>query len=87
MHPWAETAARSQPQGTIYTTWNQVAQDYHESGARVGARTGRLSSTPNFQNIPNLFEQKPIIVSGLNAMCNIGYLRNLLAEYPLPQCR
>lgn len=85
MSPWAETAARSS--GIIYTTWNQVAQDYHESGARVGARTGRLSSTPNFQNIPNLFEQKPIIVSGLRAMRSIGYLRNLLAEHPLPQCR
>lgn len=85
MGPWAATASRSR--GTIYTTWNQVAQDYHESGARMGARTGRLSSTPNFQNIPNLFEEKPIIVSGLQAMGKVSYLKQLVAENPLPQCR
>lgn len=34
----------------IFTTWNQVKGD-------VGTRTGRLSSTPNFQNIPKEFSQ------------------------------
>ena len=34
--------------GRIYTSWNQV------KGSEYGARTGRMSSTPNFQNIPTL---------------------------------
>lgn len=49
MSKWLETAEHSD--GLIFTTWNQVKGD-------VGTRTGRLSSTPNFQNIPNEF--KPI---------------------------
>jgi len=49
MKPWLYTADMSG--GMIYTTWNQVKGD-------VGTRSGRLSSTPNFQNIPNEF--KPI---------------------------
>ena len=35
--------------GFIFTTWNQVKGD-------KGTRTGRLSSTPNFQNIPKEFQ-------------------------------
>lgn len=37
----------------IFTSWNQVKGDAR--GGNVGARTGRLSSTPNFQNIPKVF--------------------------------
>ncbi len=51
MAPWLVTAEKSG--GLIYTTWNQV-KTYGERG-NVGARTGRLSSTPNFQNIPKEF--------------------------------
>lgn len=47
MYPWLEMAKESG--GFIYTNWNQV------KGA-VGTRTGRLSSTPNFQNIPKEFD-------------------------------
>ncbi|MES2200734.1 MAG: DNA polymerase [candidate division FCPU426 bacterium] len=47
MEPWLLTAEKSQ--GFIYTWWNQV------KGSDAGARTGRLSSTPNFQNIPQEF--------------------------------
>jgi DNA polymerase-1 len=85
MTPWSATATRSG--GLIYTSWNQVAQDYHESGARKGTRTGRLSSTPNFQNIPNNFDDKPIIVRALIAMNKNAELRRLLEKYPLPQVR
>lgn len=49
MEPWAKTALASG--GVIYTLWNQVRS------ADSGTRTGRLSSTPNFQNIPK--EAKP----------------------------
>ena len=51
MEPWLAVAERSG--GLIYTTWNQTKTP--SSGGSVGTRTGRLSSTPNFQNIPNEF--------------------------------
>lgn len=51
MMPWLETAKQSD--GLIFTTWNQTKST--ESGGAVGTRTGRLSSTPNFQNIPKEF--------------------------------
>lgn len=51
MVPWLQTAEKSN--GLIYTTWNQVRVERGSGG--VGARTGRLSSSPNFQNIPNVF--------------------------------
>ena len=50
MKPWLTTAMRSS--GLIFTQWNQVRTD------EFGARTGRFSSSPNFQNIP--LEFKPI---------------------------
>jgi len=54
MMPWLKTAQQSG--GVIYTQWNQTRAT--DSGGSVGTRTGRLSSTPNFQNIPKEF--KPI---------------------------
>ena len=54
MLPWLAMAKRSG--GLIYTTWHQTrGTGAHEAG--VGTRTGRLSSTPNFQNIPTEFDQ------------------------------
>lgn len=47
MSKWLATAEETG--GRIHTQWNSVAQS--EGG---GTRTGRLSSTPNFQNIPTL---------------------------------
>jgi DNA polymerase-1 len=37
--------------GRFYARYNQVRQDYHGSGAMVGTTTGRLSMTPNLQNV------------------------------------
>lgn len=54
MHPWLDVAERSN--GFIFTHWNQVRAPKGKDN--TGTRTGRLSSTPNFQNIPNEF--KPI---------------------------
>jgi DNA polymerase I-like protein with 3'-5' exonuclease and polymerase domains len=48
MQPWLTTAERTD--GLIYTQWHQTR------GSGGGARTGRLSSSPNFQNIPKQFE-------------------------------
>ena len=41
--------------GYIYTDWNQCRQDRSGAKGIVGTSTGRLSSTPNFQNISNQF--------------------------------
>lgn len=49
MRPWLLQAEETN--GRIYTNWNQVRQT-HDGGDLAGARTGRLSSNPNFQNIP-----------------------------------
>ena len=62
MMPWLKVAKRSK--GLIYTTWNQTKSTGAGGGA-VGARTGRLSSTPNFQNIPKEFA--PIFAEDLPA--------------------
>ena len=43
IEPWLQASAST---GRIYTNWNSVR------GERGGTRTGRLSSTPNFQNAP-----------------------------------
>lgn len=52
MIPWLKIADKSG--GLIYTTWNQVKSPKGKDS--VGTRTGRLSSTPNFQNMPNVFQ-------------------------------
>lgn len=49
MRPWLRQAEETG--GLIHTNWNQVRQT-HQDGELAGARTGRLSSNPNFQNIP-----------------------------------
>jgi DNA polymerase-1 len=48
LHPWAEMAAANG--GVINTSWNQVRQSHGYENS--GTRTGRLSCSPNFQNIP-----------------------------------
>jgi len=52
MRPWQLTAKTSG--GVIYTTWNQTKVT--KGNGSIGTRTGRLSSTPNFQNIPKKFD-------------------------------
>lgn len=47
MQPWALLAGKNK--GMIHTNWNQVRSTDHGS---VGARTGRMSCSPNFMNIP-----------------------------------
>lgn len=70
MEPWLRTAQETD--GVIYPGWNQTR------GERGGARTGRLSSSPNFQNIPKSFEDK-----------NDGYVhpKQIKGLRPLPLIR
>lgn len=51
MEPWLNVARNND--GKIFTDWNQVRAPKGKDG--VGTRTGRLSSSPNFQNIPKEF--------------------------------
>ena len=46
MKPWLEMADKT---GRVFTDWKQVRSE------QGGARTGRMSSSPNFQNIPKTF--------------------------------
>lgn len=51
MRPWLRMAEASG--GRIFTSWSQTKN--FSGGAERGAVTGRLSSSPNFQNMPNEF--------------------------------
>lgn len=51
MKPWLETAEQSA--GLIFTQWNQIKSTHGDGN--IGTRTGRLSSTPNFQNMAKEF--------------------------------
>jgi DNA polymerase I-like protein with 3'-5' exonuclease and polymerase domains len=52
METWLEMARETG--GVIHTTWNQVRQSHGNDN--IGTRSGRLSSSPNFQNISKDFE-------------------------------
>ena len=55
MRSWRDQSRESG--GLIYTNWNQVRQNNYANDAK-GTRTGRLSSNPNFQNIPKNWYDK-----------------------------
>lgn len=50
MMPWSEMAEKNN--GYIFTSWNQV-----RGSSGGGTRTGRLSCSPNFMNIPKSWEE------------------------------
>jgi DNA polymerase-1 len=52
--PWLKQAHALD--GKIACTWYQVRQPSERKRGLVGTRTGRLSSSPNFQNMPNPFK-------------------------------
>lgn len=53
MQSWHRTAHKSK--GYIYTHFNQVCNSEH---GNAGARTGRMQTAPNFQNIPKNFDSR-----------------------------
>lgn len=69
MIPWLDQALVTN--GRIYTEWNTTRSAGEHS---FGARTGRLSSTPNLQNIPNEF--RPLfaheVVQLITALASLG---------------
>lgn len=68
MSNWLEMSGDS---GRIHTNWNQVRSE------RSGSRTGRMSSNPNFMNIPTDFYGKddgyihPTCIPGLRELPNM----------------
>lgn len=80
--PWLRIAGGA---GRIYTTWNQV-RHHTEAGVSRGARTGRLSSTPNFQNVPN--QPPPVVFSTSSVPGSIRLPAALRGKAtPLPNLR
>lgn len=67
IQPWLAMAHKNN--GYIFTRWNQVRGEFG------GARTGRMSCTPNFMNIPKAWDDK-----------NDGYVAPAAFE-PLPLMR
>ena len=57
MKRWLQMASEGSGE-RIFTNWNQVRTSGSKGDDFSGARTGRLSSSPNFQNIPKTFEDK-----------------------------
>ena len=91
MLPWLATAEKSG--GLLFTSWNQTK---HGDGKnKIGTSTGRLSSTPNFQNVPKEFP--PLAYRSKNEPGLLGVtpaqLRTLTNRLklsvmpPLPLCR
>lgn len=99
MEPWLATADASIAKGLasramvkaglslIFTTWNQVKGD-GRGGSNAGARTGRLSSTPNFQNIPKEFqpiwthEKKGLARCPLKGLPALPLVRRYVVPFP-----
>jgi DNA polymerase I-like protein with 3'-5' exonuclease and polymerase domains len=58
--PWLAMAQAND--GLVCPSWNQVRQaDERQRGRAIGARTGRLSSSPNVQNIPK--KPRPLVTT------------------------
>lgn len=71
-NPWSVMIATD---GKIYTQWHQT-KDYHG----FGTKTGRLSSTPNFQNIPNTFKVDDVLMKKYNLLPLPEMKRYIIAE-------
>lgn len=75
MEPWLTTA--SETGGLIYTAWSSTRQD--EATGAHGARTGRLASSPNFQNIPKRREE--MTASPLKDLPALPYPRSYIVPF------
>lgn len=75
--PWLEMADASG--GFIYTNWNQVRST--GAGGSHGARTGRLSSNPNFQNVSKKPKDLKLPAALAKKVAPLPFLR----EYIVPR--
>lgn len=72
LEPWLAMA--SVTGGLIYTSWHQVKSP--AGGGNIGTRTGRLSSTPNFQNLPKAFKD-----TGVAALPPLPLVRSYIVPF------
>lgn len=73
--PWLSLA---ESDGRLHPQWNQVRSDQGSGGDMSGTRTGRMSCrAPNFQNVPNDFENV-VVPTGLPGIIH-------LRSYLLPE--
>jgi DNA polymerase-1 len=83
LQPWLSTA--NQNDGVIFVKWNQI-RNYTDTGAR----TGRLSSSPNLQNIPVTWEalRAQLEKIGYDWVADIGCQLPHVRQYiiPAPGC-
>ena len=77
--PWLNVANRTG--GYIHTEWHQVRKSDERGKRNNGARTGRIQSTPNFQNVTN----KPdliVLPRALSKKCiQLPYLRDYIVPW------
>ena len=74
MQPWLELAQKNK--GYIHTSWNQVRNSENGGG---GARTGRMSCSPNLMNIPTDWDTKGdgyVHPSFLKSLPRLPFVRN-----------
>jgi DNA polymerase-1 len=79
LRPW------SKAEGRIYCHWNSTRRSQAD-GRSKGARTGRLSSTPNFQNIPRRIPRLCTDWAEKQALESRGIETVCLADRPLREC-
>lgn len=77
MRPWLDYSQRD---GRLHVCWNTTRRPGIDERRLVGARTGRMSSTPNLQNVPKEPPEAPPDLA--------RYLKDVLAEFGyLPNMR
>ena len=75
--PWREMAQANA--GRVAVEWHTVrGANERAAGRALGARTGRLSSTPNFQNVPRAIEALPLPVSIARRLGPAPFLRQFV---------
>lgn len=75
MHPWL---LQAQSHGRLYIKWNQI-RNYTDTGAR----TGRLSSSPNLQNVPVMWEALLAQLDGIGY--ELEFLLPSVRKYLIPR--
>lgn len=88
MAPWLATAGRAGSGGRIFTNWNSTRVSREAGHRDAGARTGRFSSNPNFQNIikayPEMFGSatRPDLPAAPLALPDLPLVRRYIVPEP-----
>jgi len=77
--PWLAVADRTG--GYIHTSWHQVRKADERGSKANGARTGRIQSTPNFQNVTNKPGESTLPRGLKGKVSELPYLRELVVPW------